>query len=84
MERNCIIMAPVTILVKEWRRAVSRNPNYQFYDVAKPGEFTQLIGVVDSSIIFVTDIKVCKEILVKNKKYTKSKMHRVVLINDKQ
>lgn len=83
IERNIIFLYPISAKLKELKEELEKDENVMVYELDSVNEYGQLIGVMEHSITFSSDIKKTESYLNDCKQFVKSKTSKNFVIQDK-
>lgn len=83
IERNIIFIYPITTQLKELKELLEKDGDCVIYELDSISEYIQIIGIVEHSITFSSDIKKTEAYLKKCKKIITQKNNKNYLIQEK-
>lgn len=83
VERNIIFLYPLAPVVNELKKQLEENESYTVYEMDSIGEYKQLIGILEYSVTFSTDLKKTSRYLQENDKLLKSLNAKNYTVNNK-
>ena len=57
IERNIVFIYPLSSTLQELKQALEEDSNFMVYELDAVGEYSQLIGVLEHSMTFSSDLK---------------------------
>ncbi len=83
IERNIVFIYPLSSTLQELKQALEEDSNFMVYELDAVGEYSQLIGVLEHSMTFSSDLKKTEQYLEMSKSFVKTKESRNILTQDK-
>lgn len=82
IERNIIFVYPLTKELSELKDELEKDENLMIYELDSVQEYEQIIGVLEYSVTFSSDIKKTKSYLEQTKKISKSNQSKNYVVMD--
>jgi len=83
IERNVIFLFPLAPVVTELKKQLEEDETYTIYEMDSVGEYKQLIGILEQSVTFSTDMKKTSRYLQENSQFLKTPNAKNFAINSK-
>jgi hypothetical protein len=83
IERNIVFLYPISAKLKELKEEFEKDESLVVYELDSVNEYGQLIGVMEHSITFSSDLKKTQQYLSECKQFARGKTSRNFLIQDK-
>jgi hypothetical protein len=83
IDRNVIFLFPLASVVSELKKQLEEDESYTIYEMDSVGEYNQLIGILEQSVTFSTDMKKTSKYLEDNSKFLKTPNAKNYIINSK-
>jgi hypothetical protein len=80
MDKNIIFLFPLNKVLLDLKKEIERDETINLFEVDMIEEYQQVVGTLDSSITFSTDLKKTENYLNRCKKIVVSKQHKNILI----
>jgi hypothetical protein len=80
MDKNVIFLFPLNKVLLELKKEIEQDSSYNLFEVDMIEEYQQVVGTLDSSITFSTDLKKTENYLSRCKKIISSKQHKNILL----
>ena len=82
VERNIVFLYPLSEKLKELKESLDEDESYVVYELDAINEYTQLVGVLEYSITFSSDLKKTEQYLETSKSFIKNKNTRNIILQD--
>lgn len=83
IERNIIFIHPITKTLKDLKDSLEKDENAVIYELDSISEYDQVIGVVNHSITFSSDVKKTEAYLKRCRKINKKPTNKNILVQKK-
>ncbi len=83
IERNVVFIYPISKVLQELKNELENNDQYVVYELDSVAEYGQLIGVMEHSVTFSSDLKKTESYLESCKQFVRGKNARNFLVSDK-
>ena len=83
IERNIIFLYPLSSKIKELKDEMEKDENLMVYELDSVNEYGQIVGVLEHSVTFSSDLKKTQAYLQECKQFTRVKTAKNFLVQDK-
>ena len=80
MEANVVFVFPLSKVTLDLKEELEKNADYTVYEVESPAEYTQLLGILESSFTLITDPSKAASCLEKTKAQSITRLHYQILV----